>query len=98
MASVTIYTASMNIVRKGLEGTDFTIQIVITHLSGLIMAIVAGRIGDALGYEGLFTMELILGLLVLIFVPMLFREKDDHKPVGHHHHKIGKQPEINHSN
>jgi predicted MFS family arabinose efflux permease len=98
MASVTIYTASMNIVRKGLEGTDFTIQIVITHLSGLIMAIVAGRIGDALGYEGLFTMELILGLLVLIFVPMLFRERDDHKPTGHHHHSKGKQPEINHSN
>ncbi len=77
MASVSIYTASMNIVRKGMEGTDFTIQIVITHLVGILMAIVAGRLGDALGYEGLFGIEFLLGLLVLVLTPILYREPED---------------------
>lgn len=78
MASVTIYTASMNIVRRGLEGTDFTIQIVITHMSGILLAVLAGRAGDALGYDGLFLAEFVLGLIVLMLVPRLYREPNGH--------------------
>ncbi len=39
MLSVLIYTLSMDKVREGREGTDFTIQIVLTHLSSLIIAV-----------------------------------------------------------
>jgi uncharacterized membrane protein YqaE (UPF0057 family) len=53
----------MDIVRKGREGTDFTIQIVITHLSSLILAVLSGKAGDALGYGNLFMIEIILCLL-----------------------------------
>ena len=74
MSTTIIYTICMNAVRKGLEGTDYSIQIVITHISGLSMAVVSGRIGDAFGYGGLFTLELIIGLLVLIFVGKLYHE------------------------
>ena len=74
MSTTIIYTICMNAVRKGLEGTDYSIQIVITHISGLSMAVVSGRIGDAFGYGGLFTLELIIGLLVLIFVGRLYHE------------------------
>ena len=35
MSSVFVYTLSMGVVRKGREGTDFTVQIVLTHLSSL---------------------------------------------------------------
>jgi len=81
MASVAIYTISMDIVRKGREGTDFTIQIVITHLSGILMAIGSGKLADVISYKGLFIIESALASFVLISIPFLFREKinnDDH--------------------
>jgi MFS family permease len=65
LLSVAIYTTSMDIVRKGREGTDFTIQIVITHLSSLIIAVLSGKIGDLAGYTGLFGIEILLCLFTL---------------------------------
>lgn len=69
LATVAIYTTSMDAVREGREGTDFTIQIVITHLSSLIIAVLSGKIGDLTGYTGLFGIEV---LLCLITFPILF--------------------------
>jgi predicted MFS family arabinose efflux permease len=65
LSTVAIYTTSMDIVRKGCEGTDFTIQIVITHLSSLIIAVLSGKIGDLTGYTGLFGIEILLCLIAL---------------------------------
>ncbi len=74
-SSVAIYTISMDIVRPGREGTDFTIQIVITHLSALLITILSGKIADILGFIGLFTIESIVAALVIISLPFLYREK-----------------------
>ena len=74
MASVIIYTISMDSVRPGREGTDFTLQIVLTHLSSLIIAVSSGKIAQALGYNGLFKIEIGLALFVLILVPFLYKE------------------------
>jgi MFS family permease len=78
LATVAIYTTSMDAVREGREGTDFTIQIVITHLSSLIIAVSSGKLGDLTGYPGLFGIEV---LLCLITFPILFyglsKEKKD---------------------
>lgn len=74
MSSVAIYTISMDVVRKGREGTDFTIQIVFTHLSGILMAIISGKIADVLNYKGLFIIEAILAACVLASIPYLYRE------------------------
>lgn len=68
LSTVIIYTSSMDRVRKGREGTDFTVQIVITHLSGIIIAILSGRIGDRLGYTGLYMSEVTFGILALLIV------------------------------
>ncbi len=68
LSSVVIYTTSMDVVRKGREGTDFTIQIVLTHLSGIIVAIGCGRLGDRLGYEGIFAVEATLSLFALVIL------------------------------
>lgn len=65
LSTVAIYTTSMDIVRKGREGTDFTVQIVITHLSSLMIAVFSGKIGDMLGYTGLFGIEVMLCLITL---------------------------------
>ncbi|HAM09005.1 MAG: MFS transporter [Bacteroidetes bacterium GWF2_41_9] len=65
LLSVAIYTTSMDIVRKGREGTDFTIQIVITHLSSLIIAVMSGKVGDLVGYTGLFGIEIMLCLITM---------------------------------
>lgn len=75
MSSVGIYTISMDIVRKGREGTDFTIQIVITHLSALLITIGSGKIADIIGFKGLFIIESIIAACLLISLPFLYREK-----------------------
>ncbi len=75
MSSVAIYTISMDIVRKGREGTDFTIQIVITHLSGILITIASGKLADILGFRGLFMIEAVIATLVLLSIPFLYREK-----------------------
>lgn len=66
LSSVIIYTTSMDAVRKNSEGTDFTVQIVITHLSSMLVAIFSGRIGDSIGYNGLFGVEVLMGLASLV--------------------------------
>lgn len=74
MSSTFIFTICMNAVRRGREGTDYSIQIVLTHISGIFFAIMAGKVGDAFGYNGLFGMELILGILVFLVAPILFHD------------------------
>ncbi len=59
-ATVAIYTLAMNFVRNGMEGTDFTLQIVLMHLSSMIIAIVSGKIGDLGGYTMAYCMALCL--------------------------------------
>jgi MFS family permease len=74
MSSVFVYTLGMKIVRKGREGTDFTIQIVITHLSSLIIAVSSGKIADSIDYRGLFAIEVGMGILLLALIPVLFKK------------------------
>jgi len=68
LSTVVIYTSSMNAVRKGREGTDFTVQIVITHLSSMLLTILCGKVGDRFGYAGLFTTEILFGILAWLLV------------------------------
>ncbi len=75
MASVAIYTISMDIVRKGREGTDFTLQIVLTHLSSLIIAVGSGKVAQTIGYDGLFKIEIVIASLVLMAVPFLYKQE-----------------------
>lgn len=81
LASVIIYTSSMDVVRQHREGTDFTLQIVITHLSSLIIAIFSGKLGDTLGYQGIFRLEIILSIITLVVLlwavpPRFFKTKE----------------------
>lgn len=78
LSTVAIYTTSMDIVRPGREGTDFTIQIVITHLSSLIIAVFSGKAGDALGYHNAFAIEMLLSLFtfVLLFYSIKFKNNN----------------------
>lgn len=70
MATTMVYTTSMDIVRDGREGTDFTLQIVITHLSSMIIAIGCSRFGDVYGFTGMFALE--LGIAIAAFGYMMF--------------------------
>jgi fucose permease len=65
----------MGIVRKGKEGTDFTVQIVLTHLSSLIISVSSGKIADTFTYRGLFFGEMVLGVVIIILLYSLYREK-----------------------
>lgn len=68
MTSTVINTSAMDIVRDGREGTDFTIQITLTHLSAMLVAVVCARLGDVWGYEGLFLLELAIAVVSFAFV------------------------------
>ena len=74
MASVFIYTTAMDRIRAGRAGTDFTIQIVITHLGGMILAVLSGKIAHNYGYTGLFALEIFISALLLVVLPHLFEE------------------------
>lgn len=74
MATIVVYTTAMDCVRPGREGTDFTIQTVITHLSGMIMAILSGRIADMTGYHGLFLFETCIALTSFVYILTVFRK------------------------
>lgn len=77
MASVVVYTTSMDYVRGGREGTDFTIQTVITHISGILIVVVSGRVGDILGYKGIAIMESIIALFSLIYIISTFSKESN---------------------
>jgi len=68
LATVPIYIISMNKARKNSEGTDFTIQIVVTQLSSLILAVVSGKIAQTMGYEGLFKLEILMVLITFVIL------------------------------
>lgn len=76
LSTVVIYTKSMGIVRKNNEGTDFTIQIVISHLSAMTIAVVSGKVADKITYSGLFKYETILAIAVLVFIIVGVRKND----------------------
>lgn len=76
MSSVAVYTISMDIVRPGREGTDFTLQIVLTHLSSLIIAVSSGKIADMIHYRGLFSIEAGLSLFTILFLLMTWKDED----------------------
>lgn len=77
MATIVVYTTAMDCVRPGREGTDFTVQTVITHLAGMIMAILSGKIADATGYHGLFFFETAIAVLSLLYILIVFKKEKE---------------------
>ena len=75
MSTIVVYTSAMENVRPGREGTDFTIQTVLTHLSGLLIALVAGNIADYFGYDSLFLFQSGLAFVSLVYVSLMFRSQ-----------------------
>jgi len=74
MINVAVYTLSMNKARHGLEGTDFTIQIVITQLGSLIIGGLSGLIAQKFTFQGLFMAEIILSLISLLYIFFIYRK------------------------
>jgi len=81
MASVVVNTTAMDCVRTGREGTDFTIQTVLTHTSGIGIVILSGKIADKLGYSNLFLFAFCLAALSLIYILTVFKREQYAKPI-----------------
>ena len=75
MAVIVVYTTAMDCVRPGFEGTDFTIQTVITHLSGIIMGVSSDKIAAMITYKGLFVVEMCIAAISLAFILFAFKLK-----------------------
>lgn len=65
MASVGLFTLAMDRVRQGREGTDFTLQTVVSQLGSLVVVALGGSCADRWGYQVLFAVEALLGMLAL---------------------------------
>lgn len=76
MGTIVVYTTAMDCVRPGREGTDFTIQTVITHLSSMCVAILSGKLADIWGYQRLFCFEATLAFFSLVYVITVFGKKE----------------------
>ena len=75
MSTIIVYTTSMDFVRQGKEGTDFTIQTVITHLSSMCVAISSGFIAQHFGYQTLACVEVALAAFSLMYILFAFKIK-----------------------
>lgn len=76
MATIIVYTTAMDCVRPGYEGTDFTVQTVITHFSGILIGVSSGKIAAMMTYRGLFCIESTIALVSLGFVLWAFGLRD----------------------
>lgn len=77
VATVVVYTSAMQSVRSGREGTDFTVQTVITHISGMMMAVISGAVADRFGYHGLFMVTSAIAVISLVYVVTVFKKKEN---------------------
>ncbi len=75
MASVVVYTSAMRRVREGCEGTDFTLQTVLIHLVGMILAGVSGLIAGKLSYSFLFGFGTVLASISLLYNYFIVKDK-----------------------
>lgn len=75
MSTIVVYTTAMDSVRTGYEGTDFTLQTVITHLSGMIMAAISGKFASEFGYANFFLLEFGIAFLSLIYILLAFKNE-----------------------
>ncbi len=74
MATIIVYTTAMTYVRPGKEGTDFTIQTVITHLSSMLVAVLSGFIAESYGYQVLSHFGILLATFSLIYILIAFKK------------------------
>ena len=74
MGMVFVFTVAMDQVRHCREGTDFTLQIVVVHISSLIIAVASGKIAGAFSYGTLFTCSVLLGIITLLLVVRRYRK------------------------
>ncbi len=75
LSTVVVYTTAMDIVRPGLEGTDFTTQTVITHLSGIIFSVISGHVAQYFGFSFFFAFATLLALGNLAYVLAIYKKE-----------------------
>lgn len=73
ISTIIVYTTAMDKSREGREGTDFTIQTVLTHLSSIILAIVSGKIIDLFNITTLYSVAVGLAFTTLLFAIFAFK-------------------------
>ena len=74
-ASIVVYTSAMNCVREGREATDFAVQVAIIHFTGMLIAVLAGPVGQLFDYQGLFIIEAVIAVISLVYVLIVFKDK-----------------------
>lgn len=69
---VFVFTIAMDRVRHCREGTDFTLQIVVVHISSLAVSVGSGQVAGTFSYAALFYVNVILALVTLTLVWRIF--------------------------
>ena len=68
----------MGHVRPGKEGTDFTVQAVLTHLTGIVAAMGSGAVADVAGYTAMFGLQTAIALASLAYVSLALKTETTH--------------------
>jgi len=76
-SAVVLYTLAMDRVRKGREGTDFSIQLIIAQLSGMTVAALSGVFAQHFGYSNLFLAEFGFACVALVYILLVFRKNEE---------------------
>lgn len=81
LSTVALFAAMMRQCRPGHEGADYTIQASAQLLLGSLVGSASGALAKLLGYDGLFLVAGVAGLLALGLVAHYFRRTGDRTAV-----------------
>lgn len=72
MACIPMYTVMMDKSRLGTAGFDYTLQISIVFVGSLLAGAMSGLIANAIGYQGVFVISVVIVLISLIIITICF--------------------------
>ncbi len=70
------YAIAMDKSRSASAGTDFTVQITLLIVGQMIAGLTAGFLGQALGYQPVFAIAIVMEVLVLLSIIRFVRAED----------------------
>ena len=76
MAMTALFTVMMDNSDAATAGTDYTVQSSIVYISGIVGATFSGVIAEAIGYQGVFAVALLLAMVTVLAIRYLFNYVD----------------------
>jgi MFS family permease len=80
-AGILAYAILMDRSEAGSAGTDFSVQVTFVLIGQMVSGVLGGVLGQALGYQGLFALAMVIQVLVVLWIARYVDSGLLHKPV-----------------